>query len=244
MPDKFYAEIFAQNGNSYHQAMQTWPQARDQEFNTALASLNLAQGAHVLDVPAGGGYLQRYLSDSHHYHGFDFSGGFDAAHNIVENCSETKIDIADSNMDAALCLASLHHIENRSEFYQEVRRTLKPNGVFLIADVVAGSPQDGFLNTFVNQWNSLGHEGVFIDLERDQEALVNAGFSCDYSVQHYHWQFRSSAEALEYFRLLFTLDRQPSDALLTKAITQLGEKKTSAAYCVRWSLGFIKAVKR
>jgi len=244
MPDKFYAEIFAQNGASYHRAMQTYPRARDNEFKAALSFLNLPNGAHVLDVPAGGGYLKRYLNESMHYHGYDFSGGFDTTHNLVTNCSETKIDLPGASIDCVICLASLHHIEQRDGFYNEVYRLLKPAGVLLIGDVAVGSPQDTFLNKFVDQWNKLGHKGIFIDSERDQAQIQRAGFITEYAKKEFQWTFASANDAQRYFRLLFALDLEPSNIELTEAIKQLGIKKTSSDFYVGWSLDFIKSTKK
>lgn len=243
MPDKFYAEIFAQSGASYHQAMQRWPRARDQEFQAALSLLSLADHTQVLDVPAGGGYLERYLPDSTHYHGFDFSGGFDRSHNQIINCSESNIELPDASMDAAICLASLHHVEHRNDFYAEIHRILKPNGTFLIGDIVSGSRQDVFLNQFVDRWNKLGHKGIFIEPAPDQKQLSQAGFSTEYSHKHYHWCFEKKDDVAEYFRLLFSLDKQPSHALLSAAIEQLGITNNHTGVDVNWSLGFIKATK-
>lgn len=242
MPEKYYAEIFAQNGASYHRAMQKWPTARDEEFEMTLSFLNLIGDEHILDVPAGGGYLENYLPKDCKYTGLDFSGGFGSEHNQVSKCAETQFELADSCIDAVVSLAALHHIEQRRGFYREVHRVLKPGKPFLIADIVVGSRADRFLNTFVNSWTKLGHQGNFIDPERDTNHLKESGFSAEYSSRSYHWNFNSKEAATDYFRLLFTLDLNPSVKILDKEISNLGACDTGQSFQVDWSLGFIKAI--
>lgn len=240
MADLYYEDIFKQNGASYHRAMQMCPAARDEEFGAVLSYLN-ANGGQLLDVPAGGGYLEPYLPRSWRYLGRDFSGGFDSAHNQVIKCTEVDLGVPDSSVDAVICLAALHHVENREAFYQAAKAALKPGGMFLIGDVVKGTKEDAFLNGFVDEWNHLGHEGDFIDEARDIAQLEACGFCPQYKRHDYHWNFESRAQAMDYFRLLFTLNKTPPDSELSVAIDRLGGGLTGNAYQTRWSLGFIQA---
>ena len=240
MPNKFYAEIFNHSGASYHRAMQLHPRARDEEFNAVRSLLKLQSGDCLVDVPAGGGYLHDYLPASINYSGLEFSNGF-GTHGDVGQCSETNLPPANASMDAAVCLAALHHVENKLEFFTELARCLKPNGRLVVADVVQHSKEAEFLNGFVNTWNSLGHDGDFINPERDKKLLRQAGFATEFETKHYCWNFESYADCQEYLRLLFSLDKQPPQQALEGAIEKLGGGETNSGFHLNWALGFMIA---
>jgi len=237
----YYEELFNHNGASYHAAMKLVPNARDEEFNTALSFVDLNANDVVLDVPAGGGYLKSYLPDNIDYHAYDFSNGF--SHNNIEinKCSETSIAMPDNSVDTIFCLAAMHHIENRLGFYQEAKRILKPDGTLLIADALVGSLQDSFLNTFVDRWNKLGHKGDFMQAERETKELAFIGFESTSSDEEYYWKFDSLEQARHYCRLLFAMDKNPSDNEVDVQLKLLGTKKTSSQFLMNWRLGFITA---
>ena len=237
----YYEEIFNHNGASYHAAMELVPNARDEEFNTALSFLNLKANDVVLDVPAGGGYLKRYLPENIEYHAYDFSTGF--GENIIEvnKCTETYIPIANQSVDHIVCLAAMHHVENRTGFYEEAKRILKPTGTLLIADVLLGSLQDDFLNSFVDKWNKLGHKGDFMQVEREAQELASVGFESSLIDKEYDWCFDSAVQARNYCRLLFAMNKNPSDRYIDKQIDRLGTKKTNSQFLMSWRLGFITA---
>jgi len=241
MAEYYYEEIFEQNGASYHHAMQTWPNVRDEEFAAALSHLDLSAAGKILDVPAGGGYLKRYLPASWKYLGRDFSGGFDDNHNLVVKCSEIDLGVPTSSFDVVICLAAMHHVENKEAFFQAVKTVLKPDGLFLIGDIVKGSNEAEFLNGFVDEWNHLGHEGDFIDAKRDTNLLKANGFDSTYNCHEYYWNFDDEQQAIDYFRHLFTLNKSPADDQLAAVIDRLGTTTTSSSFHIRWSLGFIEA---
>jgi len=246
MPDSpmeklYYEDIFNQNGASYHKAMDLWPNARDKEFNTALTFLDLNSGDTVLDVPAGGGYLKAYLPDNVRYSGYDFSTGFGHDAGEIAKCSETDIPIADNSVDHIICLAALHHVENRTGFYAEAKRVLKANGTLLIGDIITGSTQDHFLNGFVDHWNKLGHQGDFILPRREAAELASVGMSSRYSEREYEWCFQSRVDAQDYFRLLFTMNKTPPTELLDQQLDKLGARQEDTQFTVQWHLGFIVA---
>ena len=71
-----YPEIFAQRGNRYHDAMLRFPNARDAEFQRLFDACPVAPGARVLDLPAGGGYLARFLPGDAELVSLELSEGF------------------------------------------------------------------------------------------------------------------------------------------------------------------------
>jgi SAM-dependent methyltransferase len=238
--DRFYADIFAQSGKDYHQAMLLCPEAREAEFLAVVESLKLAQGQKVLDLPAGGGYLRNYLPEHIDYTGLDFAASFSPDIDI-EKCAETQLNLPSGLFDHVVCIAALHHIENRAGFFRETKRVLKPKGRFLIADVLTGSPQDRFLNGFVNQWNSLGHNGVFLTPHTETRLLETLGFACSLYTKSFLWKFPSEIAAHEFIRLLFHLDLAPSAAELNDQLNILGITRDHQCLTLPWSLTFIEA---
>lgn len=235
-----YAEVFKQAGHSYHSAMRICPNARDQEFLAAIDLLELMPNQHVLDVPAGGGYLQAYLPEYTHYHAIDFAGSF--GHNrVIQCCDENSLDLPDNSMDRILCLAALHHIQDRQGFFAELKRVLKPNGLIVIGDVIQGSKQAEFLNGFVDRWNPLGHKGKFLTPDIELNQLESLGFKSNFLSKKYNWKFTDLAAATNYCSKLFYLKESLTNEALLNALHELGMDAQQKSPTIPWSLGFIQA---
>ena len=238
-----YEEIFIERGISYHKAMVRYPNARDEEFEKGLKYITKNSNYSILDLPAGGGYLNRFLPAGVEYFGYDFSGGFDEDDSEIKKCDEGKINLSDESMDVVLSLSGSHHLLDRPSFYREMHRVLKSKGQFILGDVVAGSKVDSFLNDFVDRWNSTGHKGMFLKGKEDLEELERAGFAVEFEKQVYFWNFESEKDAMVFYRDLFFLDKNPSEKELRKALNDLSCQQEKNVYRVEWSLGFLLAVK-
>lgn len=238
-----YEEIFIKRGRSYHSAMEQFPNARDEEFQETIQHLTIEETTRILDLPAGGGYLQRFLPRNTNYLAYDFSGEFDDQHAGIKKCKEAKIDLENGSVDVVVSLAALHHIVDRCSFYAEMNRILTPGGQFIIGDVIEKTKVDSFLNGFVNQWNSMGHLGNFINAERDITALDNAGFKATFEEKSFYWNFSNEMDAFRFFTDLFYLDKGPSDNVLKQALEDLGNLKVDNSFRVNWTLGFLLATK-
>ncbi len=236
-----YKEIFDKRGKSYQLAMEKYPDARAEEFQAIAKKLKQVPGSTIIDLPAGGGYLEAYLSNDVNYLAYDFSGEFDDNHLGIQKCKESYIDLSDANVDEAVCLAALHHIVQRTAFYQEIHRILKPGGRVIIADVWSGSKQDPFLNEFIHTWNQMGHEGAFLEA-KDLHEIADAGFGVSKTRDAFFWNFASQEEAIDFFRLLFCMDRNPSEQAGIEEMHALGVKNETS-YQVRWELEFITCTK-
>jgi len=237
LPMQAYEEIFNQRGRSYHLAMEKYPQARNAEFHAAVKRLHQIPGSTILDLPAGGGYLQQFLGEQITYLAYDFSGEFNDNHAKIKKCKESRVGLSDHSVDEIVSLAALHHIVAREAFYAEMYRILKPGGRLIIGDALAEGKLDEFLNGFLDQWNSMGHNGRFIE-EEDIKEIEQAGFRVKMEVDHYHWKFDSLQSALDFFRLLFCLDLNPSDQEIMEAIQKLGIDESNG-FAVKWELGFL-----
>ncbi|WP_425389480.1 class I SAM-dependent methyltransferase [Ekhidna sp.] len=232
-----YEQIFNQRGRSYHLAMEKYPAARNEEFNNIIEKLRLNEGGTILDIPAGGGYLKQFLRNVN-YLGYDFSGEFESGHDGIKKCKESKIDLTDECVNEIVSLAALHHIVDRKAFYAEMHRILKRGGQLVIADVSAKSHIATFLNGFVDQWNSMGHQGNFI-CENDLNELTNSGFEVTITTKSYFWNFHNSHAAMDFFRLLFCLDLQPPKRDLKESLMSLGVISNDDRYSINWELSYL-----
>lgn len=236
-----YEEIFNQRGTSYHLAMEKYPHARDEEFLAAARRLIQQKNSTILDLPAGGGYLQKHLKKGVNYIAYDFSGEFNDNHQRIKKCREGKIDLPDESVDEIVSLAAFHHIVAREEFYAEMNRILKPGGRLILGDVVSGGKLDRFLNGFLDQWNSMGHNGRFIE-DKDFRDISRTGFNLNFETEQYLWNFDTKQDAIDFFRLLFCLDLKPSDQEVIEAFLELGVSENNG-YSIAWELGFITCEK-
>jgi len=184
-----YEQIFLKRADAYQMAMESYPLARDREFQLAVEAADILAGETVCDAPAGGGYLRAYLpADIGPYLAVetapDFTGHcpMGAADRIIESPLQ-RIALEDNCVDACICLAGSHHLEDKASFFHEAARILKPGGRFVLADVETGTDTDRFLNTFVDQNNSMGHTGVFLNAATSGEVAA-CGFDMKSSTSH------------------------------------------------------------
>lgn len=71
---------------------------------------------------------------------------------------------------------------------------LRPGGRLVIMDVSVGTPVAELLNEFVDQWNTAGHDGVFLD-DNDVSTLKDCGFEgVDVKDCIYNWSADSEQQ--------------------------------------------------
>lgn len=244
---KNYSEIFNKRGDWYHEAMGRWPDARANEFFSAIRIADIRPGERVCDVPSGGGYLNRFLSVPAAITSVETSSAFlgyipRKNHKILAKDLDS-IPMDSESMDKVISIAGLHHLSNLEGFFQEVRRILKPNGACCIADVREGSRVDSFLNGFVNQFNSLGHEGRFFTNQTN--ALMN---ECGLAVEQagavsYPWNFSTTEDMVSFCRFLFGLDKGSDAEILQGIGNTVGYAHRNGKVEMNWELQFIRATR-
>lgn len=154
-----------------------------------------------------------------------------------------RIDLAEESVDGVISLAGLHHLPDRIAFFREARRILAKGGACSVADVGAGTPVAGFLNEFVDCWNSMGHRGRFFDHQAPDE-LEAAGFQVvAHYPRRYFWRFGNACEMVRYVALLFGLDRAGPDDVLGGIGDYLGYREADDECLMNWELLFMKGVK-
>lgn len=208
--------------------MGRYGEALDHEFLTAVKVLDLQKGEVLLNIPAGGVPIHKYIDPTLGVEclRFETSEAF-AESDGIPFCEYTDIPLADATVDKILVLASLHHVvaDDRPAVYKELARVLKPGGMLVIGDVIRGSAQDAWLNGFVDAHNSAGHQGLFFT-ESDADLLEDVG-GVDVSVSRhrYRWDLKGAEDAIDFTRNLFGLDMLPGngegDRMLLEAMQSI-----------------------
>jgi len=243
-----YQSIFNQRADSYHKAMLTWPVARDEEFLAIIEDLDFFDGIKIVDIPAGGGYLTNYLPDNVQLHHLETSELFaelchSGSTNPLDICTLDNLPIEDGSVDAVVSLAGLHHTENKIDLFREIYRSLKSGGKVLLADAEENSFTAKFLDGWMAQHNSMGHNGWFFN-KRTKEDLESLGFEVVKAAnKNYYWNFSSKKEAAEYCKLMFGIDLAEVDAIEDALDKELGFVMQDGKACLKWQLHFIEAIK-
>lgn len=254
--DQQYASIFARRGREYNRGMLTYPLARAQEFKVAVNALAPKSGETVLDAPSGGGYLQGFLPKDLELRlievdpapEFRPSGALggqtsaDAASRQSIIAPLEAMPVEGNSCDGVVSIAGLHHARDLHGIFAEFRRVLKPSGRLVILEVDKGSPVDTFLNTFVDQYNSGGHSGEFIDTEF-LRSLSDSGFRITKDcMQRYTWDFATRRAMIEFTRLVFGLDLADDYAVLGGIGDTLGFTEHADGSCaMNWELRLVTA---
>ncbi|REL27513.1 SAM-dependent methyltransferase [Thalassotalea euphylliae] len=206
-----YSEIFDLRGSQYHQAMTTYPNARQDEFILPMSLFDMTRISTLADIPSGGGYISNYIPDHVRLKCLESSEQFaDICRSQcldVVNFSAHSIPLENNSIDGIISIAGLHHEDNKFLLFKEMRRVLSSSGQLVIADVEENSGVAKFLDLFVGQHNETGHQGLFFNTTTN-DMLHAAGFSnIKRKRLKYHWQFTSVADMLNYIRLLFGLTK-------------------------------------
>lgn len=245
-----YKDIFNKRGLAYHKAMLTYPLARTEEFIRIIELAGIEDGHTVVDIPSGGCYLNSFIDKSVTTISIETSHEFvrdsmSSNKNIILVCDDiASTSLKDQSVDRVASLAGLHHVMDKYSFFQEIHRILKTEGIFCIADAYHNSNVAKFLNIFVDQNNSMGHKGIFLDNNTRRE-LEAANFQICYDApQQYCWEFNSTREMAEYCKLLFGIDRANQAEVVDGIKDYLGYLENSEKCLMNWELHFIKCIKR
>lgn len=200
-----YKQSFQKRSQSYLQAIKDFPEALENEFLNAIKMLQLKENDVVLNIPAGGIPLEKYIDVHVNYFAFDTHDEFTS--NEIKYCTWDNIPLKNKSVDKIICLASLHHLNTneRISTLKEFHRILKKTGKLVIGDIINKSPQAIWLNDFVNTYNSDGHKGIFFTPE-DSLFLNSQGFNVSTTIVSYPWVFNSNTNAIIFCKLLFGLD--------------------------------------
>lgn len=245
-----YTDTFDARGALYNSAMAKFPHARDDELNHLLNRLSPAPGEHIIDTPAGGGYVADALNElgaivtcvepSAEF-GKSLSGRYQTHISPI-----WKTGIPDDSHHKLASLAGLHHLQSDEleSFFKEAYRILKPGGLIVIADVARDTPAAEFLNGAVDEWTTTGHKGNFFEAGLMTTLLNNAGFTAtEETTEQFHWRCPSKEDLLFFIHELFgmvNLDPEKTGDVLPEGM-QIQTNSSSAE--LPWSLVFASARK-
>lgn len=242
-----YEEIFNKRAASYHRAMENNPSVRRDEFLWAVQYLEIAHRNIICDVPSGGGYLKDYISHADVSLIFlETSQEFASHCPTTENCSShittfEQLPLQSQSVDRVLSLAALHHVKDKRQVLGECHRILKPEGRLVIADIEAETGAANFLNIFVNEFNSMGHRGDFLN-PACIEQIAECGFEI-ISIDRPKpvWSFDTQAQMIDFSRDLFGLDKASNDDILKGITTYLQETEGPGEINLSWELTYLSA---
>lgn len=242
-----YTDLFDTRGAPYDRAMQRYPDARRAEFLQVITQANITPGMRVGDVPSGGGYLRSYLPDGAIWEGHEPCSSF--GHHSAgerEGTSSPLLPLPwdDASLDAVVSLAGIHHLEDKSALFSDIYRVLKPGGQFVLSDVAEGSPPALFLDGFVDQYNSTGHDGRYLG-QHTLDALNIAGWAItSYDMQNFTWNFSDRDALGDFACLLFDICKSTPLATAQAIEQNLGIEETSDGQIgMNWSLMTILCTK-
>jgi SAM-dependent methyltransferase len=245
-----HRRIFGPRGYGYHAAMADYPEARRREFELLVQQADIRDGQIVCDAPAGGGFVRDYIQakdvtviavETCRVH-YDRCVERPGLHSLLSPLE--TLPLPTGTLDAALSLASLHDLNDREAAIHELGRVLREGGRLCLADIAVDSPVAAFLENFVREYSSHGHEGQYLD-DETRRFLADAGLDIVYDRRvRYPWMFTSVVDMVRFCRLLFRLDRADPDTVLEGLYTHLGCETEEDLCALNWELDFITAVKR
>lgn len=225
-----YKEVFTERGATYHRAMRRYPQARRAEFERLFSRQPVETNQSVLDIPAGGGYLQYHLPQAH-LTSLELTEGFGAGVPVVSAASDWPV----GRFDHVTCLAALHHIPDRGAFVEHLLR--HSVGFVHIADVSVTSPIARFLDDFVGRYNGTGHEGIY--LPDRPESFGFGDRLLHYGEIDCPWRFPDEMSLLDFCADLFGMIDCPQDRLRNALADYVGISNDDDGAILNWRLTYI-----
>jgi ubiquinone/menaquinone biosynthesis C-methylase UbiE len=153
------------------------------------ALLGLREGMAVLDAGSGLGGPSRGFAAEYRCHvtGVDLSASYVAVARMLAardgladlldyRCGDvTALDFADASFDAVYTQHVAMNIADRAGFYREMRRVLKPGGVFGFYDVLAGD--SGPVPVYPVPWAETAATSFLTTEAQTRAALAGAGLA-------------------------------------------------------------------
>lgn len=241
-----YSELFDQRGGSYDIAMQTFPRARDQEFLQVVERMSLTSGMSVADVPAGGGYLQNYLCDGielkQHEPCSSFTDHVPQVHSAVSEGRLLPLPWENSSIDVFTSIAGMHHEEDKFALFREALRVTRPGGQLVVSDVAEGSAVAQFLDDYVGQYNSTGHDGIFLNDGTIADIKAAGWQVMAAEIVDFHWVFATKQDMAVFCHTLFDIRDKEYQRTIDEIERRLGvHLNADGTIGMHWSLMTITA---
>lgn len=245
---KSYDELFTQRGTTYDRAMRDFPHARDEEFLQAIQRAELKPGQIIADVPAGGGYLRNYLPAECQWLGHEPCASFFANDStgapVARQVPLLPLPWQDNSVDALLSIAGVHHVNGKTPLFREFLRVVKPGGRLVLSDVAANSKVSNFLDGYMGDHNSTGHEGVFLDQHTLLELRAAGWTVLSDELVDFHWVFDDRQAMASFCIGLFDMCRATVTGTIEAIENQLGvDRLADGRVGMRWQLMTVVATR-
>lgn len=233
-----YEELFQARGAPYDRAMALFPDARREEFLHAVQRADVKAGQSVGDVPAGGGYLIRYLPQNVRWLGHEPCASFGSS---GTDGALLPLPWADGEVDAAISIAGVHHLVDKRPLFNELARAVRSAGRFVLADVHEASDVSRFLDGWVDHHNSTGHKGLYLG-EHTLDELRQTGWNV-LSAERvpFHWRFTDAEEMGQFCHLMFDLKTCQTNDTVRVIEADLGVDVFEGEIGMRWELFMVVA---
>ncbi|MBV5320307.1 MAG: methyltransferase domain-containing protein [Sulfuricurvum sp.] len=244
MNSQSYTDLFTLRGGEYDRAMRLNPSARDQEFLQAIEKVNLTNGMKVIDVPAGGEYLRSFLPDGIIYFPHEPCDTFYRQNNDIASNSLLPLPFEENGADVLFSIAGVHHLEDKTELFNEFFRVLGKTGTLVLSDVREDSKVAKFLDNYVGSNNTTGHQGIFLHSQTASE-LKKSGFSIiSDTIESFYWIFDDILSMGIFCNTLFDIKKVSSKQTVDAIIEYLGiDEFPDGKVGMRWELHTIVARK-
>lgn len=229
-----YKAAFKNRNVQYETAVEKHDGVLRQEFETAVAALDLKPSETLVNIPSGGNPLYTHIDPSLNIHYIPFEP-------MKDHSEFSNIPLPSNSIDKIITLASFHHVHReREDTLKEFHRILKPSGMLVIADVIEGTKQAEWLNGFVNEYNPNGHNGLFLT-QSDTTLAQKTGFKVECCIHTYDWLFKSDEQAVNFTKNLFGLNLLQDDTLLLQALKDRLDYKDCK---FEWQIMYMKCIKK
>ncbi|MFA6135557.1 MAG: class I SAM-dependent methyltransferase [Phycisphaerae bacterium] len=215
---------------------------RDRHIPDLLAKMCKPGPFRLLDIGCGLGKVARCAKDMFldaSVYGLDISSkAIEKARSFRSDidyrvCGELDLPFDEGFFDYAACRMSIHHYPRILDHLREVRRVLKPGGIYLIMDILPedAAQADRLNDVFLSADRDAPGDGHlrFRTLPEYEEVLRDAGFSLGdvlYSSFAVKW-----AKTTDYYRAICRhFERMPREFQEQVRFTDHGE---NFVYCLR-----------
>jgi ubiquinone/menaquinone biosynthesis C-methylase UbiE len=167
-----------------------------------VSQIEKLENQNVLEVGCGNGTQSIYIYENYkpasvigvdiNTHNIKLANSINGSHQSLEfavDDAQQLNNIPDNSVDVLLCIESAFHYPDKEKFMRQVNRVLKPNGRFLIADILSRSYKNRF---FLEKWKrkmSFHHwtedhymktfekNGLKVDQTEDITEAIKKGYS-------------------------------------------------------------------